>query len=169
MTWAGLKAEGQGDTLETGRVHKAWGRSRSTNLARQKKYVSNKWINKTWNQELLSRGSTAIWSSCKKQGREGHKEWEAATAIWLDQPVRGWRGLEAKAAEGRERFLAGIWEEMPRESRGFLHLQLVLWLKKRGWWYERQTNNEKTEFPRAYQMALIKCLHYSSLCKGMSQ
>lgn len=43
MTWAGLKAESQGHTLETGRLHKVWGRSRSTNLARQeKKHVSNK-------------------------------------------------------------------------------------------------------------------------------
>lgn len=37
MTWAGLKAESQGHTLETGRLHKLWGRSRSTNLARQEK------------------------------------------------------------------------------------------------------------------------------------
>lgn len=29
--------------------------------------------------------------------------------------MRDWRGLEAKAAEGRERFLAGMWEELPRE------------------------------------------------------
>lgn len=42
MTGAGLKAVGQVDTLEKGRLHKVWGRSRSTNLARQKKHVSNK-------------------------------------------------------------------------------------------------------------------------------
>lgn len=33
----------------------------------------------------------------------------------MDQPVKGWRGLEAKAAEGRERFLAGMWKELSRE------------------------------------------------------
>lgn len=64
---------------------------------------------------ISSRGSTARWSRHKKQGGEGHAEWEAATAIWLDQPVRGWRGLETKAAEGREGFLAGMWEELPRK------------------------------------------------------
>lgn len=33
----------------------------------------------------------------------------------MDQPLRGWRGLESKAAEGRERFLGTMWEELPRE------------------------------------------------------
>lgn len=33
----------------------------------------------------------------------------------MDQPVRGWRRLESKAAEGRERFLGRMWEELPRQ------------------------------------------------------
>lgn len=35
--------------------------------------------------------------------------------------MRGWRGLETKAAEGREGFLAGMWEELPRKRAEVVH------------------------------------------------
>lgn len=53
----------------------------------------------------------------------------------------GWRGLKAKAAEGREGFLAGMWEELPRERAEVVYT--ISW-----WWdWRRGDGDKKINYP----------------------
>lgn len=110
-------------------MQKAQGRSRSTNPAWQNKRVLNKFLKihkKSRSCYIIQRGQGLAKCSCKKQGGESCAEWEEATAMRQDQPVRGWKPRLMTGGKGffNTRSLAGMQEELPRKREGHYERRL---------------------------------------------